>query len=310
MRAMILAAGLGTRMGPLCQLCAKPALPVLGRPLIAWLLEWLAHHGVEEVGINLHHLPRTVEDAVDRFAPRGLSIVYSHETERLGTGGGIAVMRDFLAASDPAIVVAGDMVLDCDLSGLVSRHRQAGSAATLLMQSPSAENAHFGTLGIDSDGSLRRIAERFDLGGEVESGVFVGLRLLSPSLFDTLPDRPPGSAFEDLSDWWAPLLADGRSDIRGQFAEPGTLVWQSVGTPAEYLAANLAPPALSFMDEATRAAPGTRTLARENVVLGAGAELAPGARLRRCVVWEGERVPADFVGEDGVFARGRFYPCR
>ncbi len=310
MRAMILAAGLGTRMGSLSRLRAKPALPVMGRPVLAWLLEFLAHHGVDEVCINLHHLPETVEEAAGRFAPAKLSILYSREREPLGTGGGIAAAKDFLAESDPSIVIAGDMILDCDLSGLIAQHRAARNAATLLMARPSPATADFGTLGIDDDGALCRIADRFDLGGEAAAGVFLGVRILSPEILAQLPQDRAGSPFEDLSDWWAPLLSAGRRDIRGHFADPKGLVWQPVGTPAEYLEANLGLPALSFFSEADRVAAGTRILPNEQVVLGAGAELGTGARLRRCVVWEGERVPADFVADEGVFAGGGFHSCR
>ena len=72
MRAMILAAGLGTRMGALSRVCAKPALPVLGRPVVAWLLEWLARQGVTETAINLHHRPETIERAVAEFGPKAM----------------------------------------------------------------------------------------------------------------------------------------------------------------------------------------------------------------------------------------------
>ncbi len=308
MRAMILAAGLGTRMGPLSNLRAKPALPVLGRPVIAWLLELLAHHGVEETAVNLHHLPRSIENAVNRFAPSGLSVTYSREVTPLGTGGGIASQADFLAQSEPALVLAGDMVLDCDLTTLVAQHRESGADCTLVLQAKCRQNQHFGTLGIDAQGSLRRIADRFDLGGEVRSGVFVGLRILSPSLFRALPDRAPGTAFEDLSDWWAPLLAAGKAKIRCQLLNPEQLQWQPVGTPGEYLTANLSPPHVTFLAEAERAAPGTLILGEErDLVLGAGAQLGQGSRLRRCVVWEKETVPPNFHGRGGVFADGNFY---
>ncbi len=310
MRAMILAAGLGTRMGALSQLCAKPALPVLGRPVIAWLLEFLAHQGVAEAAINLHHLPTSIENAVDRFAPDGLAITYSHETSPLGTGGGIAAMAEFLAQEEPALVLAGDMILDCDLRALAARHRESGADCSLVLQRRSPRNREFGTIGIDAGGSLRRIADRFDLGGETDSGVFVGLRIISPGLLGQRPDLPAGTAFEDLSDWWAPHAEAGSADIRGLLLDESDLDWQPVGTPGEYLAANLAPPRVSFLADADPAAPGTRILGENaDLVLGAGAELGPGARLRRSVVWEGEEIPAGFVGEGGVFAGGNFYFC-
>jgi mannose-1-phosphate guanylyltransferase len=310
MRAMILAAGLGTRMRPLSLLRAKPALPVLGRPVIVWLLELLAYHGVKETAINLHHLPRSVEDAVARSAPKDLAVHFSRETRPLGTGGGVASQREFLAQSDPALVFAGDMLLDCDLTALIAEHRASGADCTLVLQRRSPENRHFGTLGVDNQGALRRIADRFDLGGEVESGVFVGLRIFSPTLFEQLPDLAPESAFEDLSDWMAPLLSTGKADIRGRLLGPEKLMWRPVGTPAEYLAANLLPPRVSFLGDTSRVAPGTRILGENaDLVLGAGARLGAGAKLRRCVVWEKENVPQNFQADGGVFSDGNFYAC-
>jgi mannose-1-phosphate guanylyltransferase len=310
MRAMILAAGLGTRMEGLSQICAKPALPVLGRPVIAWLLGWLARQGVSETAINLHHRPETIERAVEAFGPEGLRIGYSREAAPLGTGGGIAAMSDFLGRDDAALVLPGDMILDCDLAPLVRQHLESRADCTLVLQERSSRNQDFGTIGIDDRGSLRRIAERFDLGAETRCGVFVGLRIVSPSLFREFPDLPPGVAFEDLSDWWAPRVRAGTADIRGVLLDENELLWQPVGTPAEYLAANLAPPRVSFLDPAEQAAPGTRVVGGdENLVIGPGAQISPSARLRRCVVWAGEAVPAHFDGEGGVFAHGNFYPC-
>ncbi|MDE0886336.1 MAG: NDP-sugar synthase [Myxococcota bacterium] len=310
MRAMILAAGLGTRMGGLSQICAKPALPVLGRPVIAWLLAWLARQGVTETAINLHHRPETIERAVEEFGPETLRIGYSREAAPLGTGGGIAAMSDFLRQDDAALVLPGDMILDCDLAALVRQHQESGADCTLVLQERSPRNRDFGTIGIDDRGSLRRVAERFDLGAETRCGVFVGLRIVSPSLFSEFPDLPQGTAFEDLSDWWAPRVRAGTADIRGVLLDESELLWQPVGTPAEYLAANLAPPRVSFLDPAEQAAPGTRVIGGDaNLVLGPGARVNPSARLRRCVVWAGEEVPAHFQAEGGVFAHGKFYPC-
>ena len=311
MRAMILAAGLGTRLRPLSDLRAKPALPVLGRPVIAWLLEFLAQHDVDEVAINLHHRPESIEDAITRYAPAGLSITYSRESQPWGTGGGIAALGEFLSASDPAVVLAGDTLLDHDLTGLARAHRESGADATLLLQPKSPETAGFNTVGIDDLGRVRRIADRFDLGGETDAGVFVGLRLLSPGLFDQLPETAPGTAFEDLTDWLMPLAAAGAADIRGYVAEADALAWCPVGTPEEYLAANLSPPTVRYFGADPPAAPGTRIAGDgADVILGPGAVLGPGARLARCVVWEDEKVPPGFVAEQGVFADGRFYSCK
>ena len=88
MRAMIVAAGLGTRLLPLTKLLPKPALPVRGVPLVAYQLALLRDHGVREVAINVHHLPEALEAAAERWCPPGLALRFSREPELLGTGGG------------------------------------------------------------------------------------------------------------------------------------------------------------------------------------------------------------------------------
>jgi NDP-sugar pyrophosphorylase family protein len=122
---MILAAGLGTRLRPLTDLCAKPALPVRGIPVIASLLELLNSHRVTEVIVNLHHRPETVRQAVEAFKPSGMEVVYSNEARPLGTGGGIRQAREFLMESDLCLVMAGDMLLDLDLDGVISRQTES-----------------------------------------------------------------------------------------------------------------------------------------------------------------------------------------
>lgn len=309
MRAMILAAGLGTRMHPLTTLRAKPALPVLGRPVIAWELALLAHHGIRDVVVNLHHLPETVIDAVERFSPPNVTVHYSREEVPLGTGGGISRARDFLSESDPSIVLAGDMLLDVDLTALIEEHRQSRADCTLVLRRDDRAE-QFGTIGVDPSGSVRRIARRFDLGGEKDAGVFLGVRLISPALFASLPEIPDGGPFEDLSDWLAPSIRAGQHRVRGRILEPEEAVWEPVGTPAEYLAANLAPPALSYLPPPENLAKGTKLVGRSaDVVLGAGASLGRGAALERCVIWDHQIVPDGARARGGVIAGGRFYAC-
>jgi mannose-1-phosphate guanylyltransferase len=310
MRAMIVAAGRGTRLRPLTDLLPKPALPVRGVPLVAYQLGLLRDHGVREVAINVHHLPEALEAAAERWCPPGLGLHFSHEPELLGTGGGIARMADFLRASDPSLVIGGDMVLDFDLGALVDWHRAGDHAASLLLrEDPRA--ARFGTIGVDGVGRVRRVASRFDLGGECRAGVYAWANVLSPKIFDSLPER---SAFSHLDDWWVQELARGAEDIRGLVADARACLWEPVGTPAEYLAANLGLRDLSFLDlEEASGRAGARVLrdaaGAPSVVIGAGARLAEGVELTRAVVWDGEHVPAGFRGAGGVFAGGAWHAC-
>ncbi len=302
MRAMILAAGLGTRMDPLSRWLPKPALPVRGIPVVTHLLELLRHQGVTDVMVNLHHLPDAMREATLRHRPGELSIHFSQESSILGTGGAIRRVRDFLSESDPFLVLAGDMLLDADLAGMVRRHREREDLATLLLRRDDRA-ARFGTIGTDGDGAVRRIGDDFDLGDATRAGVFVGVRCIAARTLDSLPDR---DRFEDLRDWLAPLIRRGETGVRGELHEPEELTWEPVGTPVEYLDANLDPPRLSFFDP-DRLARARGVRLGPDWVAGRGAHLGEGAQLKRVVVWDDESVPDGADLRNGVFAAGSFH---
>lgn len=296
---MIVAAGLGTRLRPFSALRPKPALPVRGIPLIAYTLELLRAHGVDEVVINVHHLPEILEAAARDHCPAGLALQFSREDELLDTGGGIRRVADFLRESDPALLVGGDMWIDTDLTALVAEHRAEDSAVTLLLREDARE-AEFGSVGVDAAGTVRRIGSRFDWGGETRAGVYTWVNAVSPRAFEALPDR---DVFSHFDGWIAPMLDAGARDIRGVFA---ACRWEPVGTPAEYLAANFDPPSLSYLDlDRWVMERGVRLT--DGCVIGAGAEIEPGASLDRVVVWDNEHVPAATRASRGVFAGGEFY---
>lgn len=298
---MILAAGRGERMQPLSALRPKPALPIRGVPAIAHLFDLLASNGVEEVIVNLHHRADAMRDTAEQCCPSSLKLYFSEEPQLLGTGGGIRRASEFLRDSHPALVLAGDMLLDADLAGFAERHREAGDAATLLLRS-DPRSQQFGSVGIDAEGAVRRIGNDFDLGGSTGHGLFVGVRAFAPRCFDTLPDRD--DAFEDLRDWLAPALREGARDIRAELVDADALGWEPLGTPREYLHANLDLAPRFEGSSSERLSRGTHV--SPELVIGQGATLEPGARLERVVVWDGETVPADLQARDGIFAGGRF----
>ncbi len=304
MRALILAAGLATRMRPLSDLRPKPALPVRGLPVVAYLLRLLEHHGVSEVCLNLHHQPERMRRTAEAYCPAGVHLNFSHEPKLLGTGGGMRRVAEFLAKSDPCLVIAGDMLLDVDLAGLIQRHRERQDRVTLLLRRDS-RNESFGTIGVDREGAVRRIGTSSDLGGETDAGVFVGVRVVAREALESLPER---DIFEDLRDWLLPQLEVGEPGIRGDLLAPANCTWEPVGTLAEYLQVNFEPTPFSFMDgDALARAGGTRL--GPDLIVGAGARVPEGAALERVVVWDGEQVPADTSARDGTFAGGRFVPC-
>ena len=165
--------------------------------------------------------------------------------------------------------------------------------------------ATFGSVGVDSHGVVRRIGSRFDLGGESACGVYTWVNVVAARALASLPDR---ERFNHFDDWLASLLAAGARDIRGEVASQADCTWEPVGTPSEYLAVNLHPPALRYFDpERTARAEGTRF--EPGLIIGAGATVAPGASLSRAIVWDDETVSQVTNASGGVFAGGRFISC-
>jgi len=304
MRAMIVAAGLGTRLRPLTDWLPKPAVPVRGIPLIVYGLELLASAGVCEVVINVHHLPERLIDAVERFRSPKLGIRFSFERDLLHTGGAIRRVASFLRESETCVILGGDMIVDLDLPALTRAHAASGRAITTAL-ADDPRIASFGSIGLDAAGRMRRIGSRIDLGGAVQRGLYTWVNVLSARAFESLPER---EVFNHLEDWWGPLAAAEPDEVGGVVLSQAECAWQPVGTPVEYLEANFALPRLRYFDADARArALGARI--DERVIASPGAEIGAGAELDRVVVWPGERVAAGTHAAQGVFAGGRFVPC-
>src|SRR6478736_2113709 len=123
MRAMILAAGLGTRLRPLTYVMPKPVAPVLNRPIVVWIADLLAEHGFEDVVTNLSYLPEQIREVLGDGSGFGLRITYSEEPEPLGTAGGVGKVRDFLAETDSFLFISGDAPTEIDLSSMRAAHQ-------------------------------------------------------------------------------------------------------------------------------------------------------------------------------------------
>lgn len=306
-RAMILAAGLGTRMRPLTDERAKPALPVRGRPVVSLLLELLARQGIREVLINLHHLPESIRDAVEADHPKDLEITWSSEEKPLGTGGGIRRAAEFLSQSETCVVLAGDMLLDVDLVRLHAHHRASGCDATLLLRRDPRE-ASFGSVGIDARGRICRIGRRAlaHAAPETARGLFTSIRFFNRAL---LRDWPASEVFEDLRDWLMPRAESGAIRLGAEIVEASESVWEPVGTPEEYLDVNLFPPDLPRLGGPVADWGGAVEMVgrRKDVIRARSVRIPADAELSRCVVWDGATVPSGAREHDGVFGVGGFY---
>ncbi|MBW2277833.1 MAG: NDP-sugar synthase, partial [Deltaproteobacteria bacterium] len=228
MRAMILAAGFGTRLRPLTEKVPKPLVPVVGKPNIVRTIEHLRGFGVTEIVINLHHLPQAIREALGDGAAWGVSIAYSAEPRILGTGGGIKQALPLLG-DETFLVVNGDALFAPDIDAALRAHRRHGALATLVLrEDPEADN--FGAVGLDDSDRVRRLVWAGDPESGPRSLMFTGVHLLEPAIASRLPDD--GCIVRQT---YAPLVEDGAP----VFGTTDDGYFCDLGTPQRYLEANL-----------------------------------------------------------------------
>ena len=218
MKAMVLAAGLGTRLRPLTYEITKPMVPVLDRPVIEHIVELLERHGFDEVIANLHYFP----DSIREYFGERLS--YRYEEELLGTAGGVRGCADFFG-DEPFLVISGDALTDIDLGAFVARHRQSGGIATLAVKKVP-DTREYGVVLHDRDGRITGFQEKpapeealSDLGN-------CGIYMFEPRIFDYFPARP----FVDWAQDVFPVLLE--NDVPFYIHEMGEY-WNDVGSLSE-----------------------------------------------------------------------------
>lgn len=304
LRALVLAAGLGTRLQPLTDEVPKALLPIAGVPLVELTLARLAALGCEAVAINLHHLGGAVRTALgDEF--RGLPLTYSEEPHLLGTLGALAPLREFLGAAEVVVIVNGDSLCRWPLGRLVRRHLRSGARASLLLARRALPAAFGGGVGVDGDGRI----VSFRAGGLAIAPaerrlVFAGAHALAPDLLAAVGERPA----DLVTDLYEPLLAAG-SPLQG--VETGRR-WHDLGTPRRYLEGLLDwirgpwPWRRSWISPEATVAAGARV--RRSLV-EARARVEAGARLEEAVVLPGARVGRGAELRRSVLAFGTALPA-
>jgi mannose-1-phosphate guanylyltransferase len=297
---MVLAAGLGTRLRPLTDVCAKSLVPIGDRPALAHVLDRLAAAGTTRVVVNAHH---RADDVRAFVRTRGAGVAVSEERDLLGTAGGLARAAELLGYEGDAIVWNADIVADVDPIALVAAHQRALPAreATLVVQ---LREAGQGSVGLDAAGRVVRL--RGDRVGRLEDeshgGEFLGIHVIGAALRARLPER--GCLVGDV---YIPALHRGAA--LQAFVSEGPFF--DIGNASGYVAANLA--WLTARGLASWSGPGARVppgVSLAQTVLGAGASVTGSGALDRCVVWPGSTVAAPL--SDAVVAQGclvRLAPC-
>jgi NDP-sugar pyrophosphorylase family protein len=309
---MLLAAGIGKRLRPLTSYFAKPSMPLLGRPLIEYLLRSLERQGIRDVVVNLHHRPETLEPCLEKFPE--LQIHRSVETQLMGTAGGLKKAAELLQ-DGPFFLLNGDTLAGVDLSLLAEVHAESGARATLLLRRKPAGSSFTG-IRVAENGKILGL-ERRDGSSDL---MFAGVWLLDPSVLELLSGKPRGLEQELLPR----LIEEGSA-----FGTVGAGPWVTIDTPRRYWEASmiLLRDGLFEQDWDVRRRPievvdgvTARVLAsadtrveegvrfRGSVILGARCHVARGARLENVVCWDDVTLPEGVTVSNSVVTHGVTLP--
>lgn len=232
MKAMILAAGLGTRLQPLTDRSPKPLLPLMLIPMVGHLLAQLRCQGVREVVVNGHHLADQLAAWLGDGSRWGLRLAFAPEPDILGTAGALKNAASLLREA-PFLVINADVLGDFDLPALWAWHRDRGALVTMVVR-PDQLARTFGAVVVDKRDRVRRINGRpevSDIGLEAEEAIFTGIQIVDPRVLDAIPANRFVST---TADTYPRLLQDGQPVLA--YRHPG--YWLDVGVPERYLQAH------------------------------------------------------------------------
>jgi len=269
MKAMILAAGFGTRLFPLTIDRTKPAIPFLGKPLVGYVAEYVGRFGIREIVVNLHHQPDSVIEALGDGKEFGVDITYTREEPSiLGTAGALDNAREFLEG-DTFLIINGKIITDIDISAAIETHNRSGAVATMVLK-PNVKRERFTVVDVDNglvtgfgDYTQPLTEEEIrDAEHEPETPMmFTGIHILEPRVFDYLPR---GVYSDIVPTFYSPALTKGEK-IAAHITDGE---WYELSTIPRYLDISL------------------RMMNGKDVHLGSGCSIADSTTVRDSILWD------------------------
>lgn len=238
MKAMILAAGKGTRVRPITYTIPKPMIPILQKPVMEFLLELLRMHGFDQIMVNVSHLAEEIESYFRDGQRFGVQIAYSFEGrivdgtlvgEAVGSAGGMRKIQDFYPFFDDTFVVlCGDALIDLDLTEAVKWHRAKGSIATIIMKSvPKEEVSSYGVVVTDEDGRVKAFQEKPNVEEALSTNINTGIYIFEPEVLNYIPS---GVEYDIGSQLFPKLVEIGAPF----YAIPMDFEWVDIGKVPDY----------------------------------------------------------------------------
>jgi NDP-sugar pyrophosphorylase family protein len=323
MKAMVMAAGLGTRLRPLTEFLPKPMMPVANRPVMHHLLNLLRQHGIEEVGANVHFFAEAIKGYFGDGKSLGVEIRWSHERELAGTAGGTKLLQDFWGR-EPILVTSGDGLHDVDITALTEQHRRTGAQATLVVK-PVDDPSAYGVVVVDGTSTqIVGFQEKPSRDEALSNLASCGIYLIEPEVLDLVPPHTfwdfgqdvwpklvdePGAlhAYTTMAYWndvgGLDELRNGALDavsgrvkveIPGSALAPG--VWVEEGSSIDATARLEGPLAIGH-----NVVIGQGAVVRGPAAIGADSRIGKDAAIRSAVLLPGSNVPDEGLAIAGIF---------
>jgi mannose-1-phosphate guanylyltransferase len=320
MKAMILAAGLGTRLRPITYGMPKPMVPVLNRPVMEHIARLLARNGFAEAIANLHWFPELIEGHFGDGSAFGLELSYSREEQLLGTSGGVRNAAGFLG--DSFLVISGDALTDLDLAAMREFHESHDGIATLATKRV-ADTSQFGVAITGADGRIQGFQEKPDPAEALNDLANCGIYMFRAEIFDFFPapnaaklagpDDPPG--FADWATDVFPALLEGDVPF---YSHEIDAYWNDIGNLDELRQGNLdalhgtvkvEPGAPQVAAGVRAASPLDGAEVTAPVLVGTGVEIGAGVRIEGpAIVGDGCRIGDGSVVRDAILLEGAELP--
>jgi NDP-sugar pyrophosphorylase family protein len=295
MRAIILSAGYGTRLWPLTEDRTKPAIPILGKPLVGYVAEYLTSYGFDEIVVNLHHRPESVRKALGDGSRFGVKLHYVEEPQILGTSGALDNTREFFDR-ETFLVVNGKIITDIDLKAALDTHRRTNALATLVLL-PNTQRERFSVV----ETNHGHVTGFGGMPDPTDTGpaplMFTGIHIMEPRIFDYIPR---GIFSDSVTHVYPPAMANG--EIIAAHVAGGK--WRELSTLKRYLDISremLSETGQTFFSGANSViastANVTQTIIWDNVHVG------DGAIVDRCVLADNVTVPGGERIENSIVVR-------
>ena len=277
MKAMILAAGLGTRLRPFSLVRPKPLFPVLDQPLLVRIIAQLRAHGIDEILVNCYHL----KDQIVKLLKHQPGVYLQQEHKILGTGGGLRKALPFFG-KEAVLIVNGDIFHTINLAEVLQEHRQSGNVATLVLH----DYPRFNHVSVAENGSITGFG---DTGRQGRQLAFTGIHVIAPSLLDIIPQDNFANIIDCYMQWIQKGTHISGLEVRGHY-------WSDIGTPEDYLELHSLLLQESRFSASSPFFVGKDVEMADDVVLddwvalGSRASIGKNVSLKRVVVWDGVKV--------------------